>query len=137
MIFFKEIKALGTEIEVYLQDEPKKDFASDFAELEKVIVDFEQSFSRFLDNSEINHLNQSANIFSASDEMIKILLLAKNYYQETEGIFDPTILQSLEDLGYKKSFPFNEPGDANHDQSEINFQKIIINENEKIISKPN
>jgi len=136
MFFFREIKALGTEIEIYLQSKETKNFELDFVEMVKIITDFEQAFSRFKDDSEISQLNSANDTFVASSELINMLLLAKKYNQITEGIFDPTILQSLESLGYKKSFPFTDSNDTSQERSEINFQRVIIDEDNKTISKP-
>lgn len=143
MYFFEKTKALGTEIEIYLASEKAKDFKQDFHEIKKTITDFEKSFSRFLENSEISRLNKTVGSFSASAEMINVLLLARYYYRATKGIFDPTILPSLEDAGYKKSFfdvDFissidNKVSSATND-AKVEFGDILINEKENTIFMP-
>lgn len=144
MQYFEKIRALGTDVEIYLQAKIAKDFKTDIAEIKNLIINFEKSFSRFLDTSEVSRLNKTDGKFSASAEMIKIMLKAKKFHLETAGIFDPTILQTLKNVGYGKSFSLLDSDKSqwnNHKLSnglndEIGFQKIIIDKREGTILKP-
>lgn len=136
---YKKIKALGTDIEIFLQSDKMLNLESDMAEIEKLFSDFEQSFSRFLTNSELSRLNKAPADFQASAELVRILQIAQLYYCKTNGIFDPTILQSLEHIGYNKSFPFSAFDSTSGTDSfyyNHGFAKLLVNKKTGIISNP-
>jgi thiamine biosynthesis lipoprotein len=65
----------------------------------------EQRFSRFRADSELSYLNQSAGeTCMVSDPMLEVLQLAELYRVKTDHVFEPFILQALEEAGYCKSF---------------------------------
>lgn len=71
---------------------------------ENFIHNCERRFSRFLPESELSLLNQSAGRWlPISPDLMEILLLAREYHQKTQGLFDPTILPDLERAGYNRS----------------------------------
>jgi FAD:protein FMN transferase len=68
------------------------------------IDDCEQRFSRFLPASELTELNRfAAEWFEISSDLMELLQLSLKYYEETNGIFDPTILPDLKRVGYDRS----------------------------------
>jgi len=68
------------------------------------IDDCEQRFSRFLPASEITALNHSSGDWhQISDDLMEIFQLARKFYTETGGLFDPTILPDLKQAGYDRS----------------------------------
>jgi len=68
------------------------------------IDECEQRFSRFLPASEITELNGSAgNWQQVSNDLMEMFLLARKFYNETGGLFDPTILPDLKQAGYYRS----------------------------------
>ena len=140
MQVYKKIKALGTEIEFYLQSNISKDFNQDLLELELLINNFEKRFSRFLGDSELSLLNSADKAFAVSPELIKILLLAKDFYQITKGIFDPTILKRLENQGYDKSFDLldlnQEKATTKNKAARINFSEVIIDLKNNLVTLP-
>jgi len=137
---YKKIRALGTEVEFYLQSAIKSDFNDDLAELEKMVVDFENSFSRFKDTSELSLLNNSSEPFLASQELVNILLAARNFYHLTQGIFNPVILNDLERIGYDKSFDLveaqNEQTVLSEKEAKNDFDLITIDIVNNLITKP-
>ena len=73
--------------------------------IEKHAQIFEKKFSRFDSSSELVKINaRTSEKIVVSDEILDVLFLAKNYYEETNGIFDPTIYGTLNRVGYNKSF---------------------------------
>jgi len=75
-----------------------------FEEVRNFIVSCEKKFSRFSENSELSRLNQSAGTwFHASEDLFSVLTEARNYYEQTHGLFDPAILDALEMAGYDRS----------------------------------
>lgn len=68
------------------------------------IQNCEQRFSRFLPNSELSRLNQCAGEWrSVSADLMEMLTLSLKYYEETNGLFDPSILPDLKRVGYDRS----------------------------------
>lgn len=65
----------------------------------------ESAFSRFWPGSELCRLNRSAGRSTlVSDNMLEVLLLAESYRKETEGAFNPFLLDALRNAGYDESF---------------------------------
>jgi len=61
----------------------------------------ERRFSRFLPNSELSHLNCSAGEWvTVSADMLELLKLSFKFYEQTDGLFDPSILPDLKRMGY-------------------------------------
>lgn len=65
----------------------------------------ENRFSRFLPESELNHLNRLAGEHClVSDAMLEVLQLADRYQRMTGGIFNPLMLEELQAEGYNATF---------------------------------
>jgi thiamine biosynthesis lipoprotein len=66
---------------------------------------FEARFSRFSQLSELSRLNRSGGrSFRASPALFQLAEVALNFAHRSGGVFDPTILMSLENAGYDRSF---------------------------------
>ena len=64
----------------------------------------EKRFSRFLPDSELSELNRAAGQWHfVSEDLLDILSLSIKYFDETRGLFDPSILPDLKRAGYDKS----------------------------------
>ncbi len=140
MQVYKKIKALGTEVEFYLASDKKVDFNQDLRELEVLVANFEKSFSRFKENSELSLLNNSVGDFKASQGLINILSLAKEFYAVTNNIFDPTILNVLENMGYNTSFDSinlnKKSKQTENKNTKIDFTQVIIDSKNNLVNKP-
>ncbi|MFC1730782.1 FAD:protein FMN transferase [candidate division KSB1 bacterium] len=143
MQFFKKFDALGTGIELWLDSNQTRDSVNDLETIEKQVVEFEKTFSRFLEESELSQLNKTDGQFKASSEMMVLLKLAKDFYKRTDGLFDPTVARPLEKLGYNKSFhtlgelssekESSEPDDLRND---VDFEKVVIDDQNSTVSIP-
>ena len=79
-------------------------FANDMMPIYKLFDLVDRTCSRFRHDSELSQLNQQVGQeVKTSSEMFSILLESDRYYQETEGIFNPSILSALENEGYSTS----------------------------------
>jgi thiamine biosynthesis lipoprotein len=75
-----------------------------FERTQQYIEACERRFTRFSEASELSHLNRSAGTwFHASADMTFVLSLAKQYVEQTGGLFNPSILPDLERIGYDRS----------------------------------
>ncbi|MFA6494899.1 MAG: FAD:protein FMN transferase [Candidatus Paceibacterota bacterium] len=102
-LYWKKLNAMGTEVVLtaWLSDDQQN--ALDDAERE--IKDFEKRFSRFLEDSELTDFNNApGGDIAVSDFMKKLLTATQRFFWATDGVFDPTIIGSLEEVGYRKSF---------------------------------
>ena len=62
-------------------------------------------WTRFSDDSELSRLNAAnGSPFAVSDDTFAIVALALEAWRATHGLFDPTMLESLRDVGYDLTF---------------------------------
>lgn len=98
-----EFRAMNTEILLAAEGKPEV-VAHGFAQAEAFIHAAEARLTRFSDASELAALNcSSGNWFRASDDLFDLVREARDYFDQTNGWFDPTILDALEAAGYDKS----------------------------------
>lgn len=64
----------------------------------------ERRFTRFSEESELSHLNQSSgNWFQASSELFDLVYQAQRFVSLSCGLFNPAILPALRSVGYDRS----------------------------------
>ncbi len=104
----RNFKALGTNIEISIivDDETLKgDASADLEFLEQEYAYYSKIFSRFDKDSELSLVNLNLNkLISVSDPMRRLVDLAIKYHQQTQGLFDPRVIDALEGSGYTQSF---------------------------------
>ncbi len=101
----RSFSAMGTTIELTVWGVKALHGDQLCTELESRAERWEQIFSRFRDDSELNHVNRHAgNWTRVSNEFIAITSAAQNWFTVTAGRFDPAILESLERAGYDRTF---------------------------------
>ena len=65
----------------------------------------EQTWSRFLPDSELNRLQEwRGQWLECSDDLVAALQWSLRMHAETRGLFDPSIRTNLEQLGYDRTF---------------------------------
>jgi FAD:protein FMN transferase len=75
-----------------------------FEKAQQYIEASERRFTRFSEDSELSQLNRAAGTwFHASADMTFVVSLAQQYVEQTNGLFDPSILPDLERVGYDRS----------------------------------
>lgn len=111
---------MGSEIAISIITDDDISAHHAIARTQRAIADFEQRFSRFLPDSELSHVNRAEGAFQASREMIAILTEAQQWHEKTGGIFDPTVIMSLEALGYDKSVDFSQAPTDDNNTPDIN-----------------
>jgi len=107
-IFERNFRALGTNIELklVLSDEGEKHKAeNDFKKLVQEYARLEKIFSRFDPESELSYLNSHLDEFrNVSREMMDVAERSLKYHKKSEGLFDPRIIDKLEQSGYGVDF---------------------------------
>lgn len=123
---------LGSVIEIKLPEKYKSLFGLCFKEIDRI----EQAYSRFLDSSELTKLNNHLGKWQkASDEYLKIVEYALDFYNKTEGYFDITLKTLLEKIGYDKEYSFKpkESKDTIVQKIRDKMQPILIDKKNKRI----
>jgi FAD:protein FMN transferase len=97
--------AMGSEITVWLETPDSESATTTLAQVKTLFEDNEQALSRFRADSELSQLNaQSGKWVTVSDLLWDVLTLALEMAAITDGRFDPTTLNALEQHGYTVSF---------------------------------
>jgi thiamine biosynthesis lipoprotein len=97
-------RAMGTQIDLWVEADPP-DAQAAFAEAVGCFHDAEAALSRFDPASELSHLNaRSGEWVHVSRLLWDVLTLALDFADESDGIFDPTVLGALKAAGYDRSF---------------------------------
>ena len=77
-----------------------------------LFAEWEQALSRFIADSELSRLNQSAGAAVAvSDLLYSVLATALTAAWATNGVYDPAMLEQLEKIGYDRTFDAIRAGD--------------------------
>lgn len=98
-------RAMGSEIAVWLETADSTAAATAFAQVEALFAINEQALSRFRSDSDLSQLNaRSGQWVAVSDLLWDVLTLALGMAAITNGRFDPTTLNALEQYGYTLSF---------------------------------
>jgi thiamine biosynthesis lipoprotein len=97
-----EFRAMNTSVLLAAEGE---DYAISGLQAARAFIEVsEKRFSRFLPDSELSRLNYSAGSWhSVSNDLMDLLMLSLRYYDETDGLFNPSILPDLKLAGYDKS----------------------------------
>ena len=70
-----------------------------------LFTEWEQTLSRFLPDSELSRLNRRAGTPTAvSDLLYAVLATALTAAQASQGVYDPSLLDQLEQVGYDRTF---------------------------------
>jgi thiamine biosynthesis lipoprotein len=97
-------RAMGTQIDLWVEADPS-DAQAAFAEAEGCFRDAEAALSRFDPTSELSRLNARSGEWVAVSKLLwDVLIQALDYADETDGVFDPTVLGALKAAGYDRSF---------------------------------
>ncbi|MCP4359441.1 MAG: FAD:protein FMN transferase [Chloroflexi bacterium] len=132
--------AMGCHMAVWLEHEETNTAVSAFQEVETLFATAEKRMTRFSANSELSQLNgQTGQWVCVSSNLWMIIQCAAQMAAETEGLFDPTMLNALEALGYAHTF--DEIRDTTAVSTQNNnengrFQDIQFDETHRAIKLP-
>jgi len=97
-----QFRAMGTIISLLL---PAEHLQRGEEIVRTLFAEWEQTLSRFLPESELSQLNRQAGTnFLASELLFTVMSSALAAAQATEGLYDPTLLNQLVQLGYDRPF---------------------------------
>ncbi len=102
-MIYDQFRAMNSAIMLAAEGDPLR-VEEGFRRARQWIERSEQRFTRFSDQSELASLNRSAGSwFKASADLYEVVRLARDYWELTGGIFDPSILPALKQAGYDRS----------------------------------
>ena len=100
-----EFRALGTNVDIRMvvEGETEKEKAQkDLKKAKNIFLSKEKIFSRFDAKSELCQLNGNLGIWQKTSlDMIYLAKRALFYHRESGGLYDPRIIDVLENIGYK------------------------------------
>ena len=100
---YHEFRAMNTDI-LLAAEGPADEVEAGFEAARAYIEAGERRFTRFSEDSELSQLNRSAGSwFKASPDLFEVVLEAMQLHRQTYGLFDPSILDALEQAGYDRS----------------------------------
>lgn len=111
--------------DTYSETEMRSDIDQSF----QLFRDFETRFSRFRGESELASFNHSSG-GTVSQEFFFLLNESKRFYEETGGVFDPSVLPVLEQIGYKGNVISEIP------TRKESFSRLVFDEMEQTVRKP-
>ena len=134
-------RAMNTDISFAAEGTPAR-LAPGFEKAKQFIDESERRFTRFSDDSELSQLNRSAGTwFRVSPDMLEVILLAEHYVEQTQGLFDPSILPDLKRIGYDRTMDliraegvFSLPTPTPRQRTP--FDGIVIRPKESLVSLP-
>lgn len=96
-------RAMGTDCELIVYGVGAEEFASAGAHRVELL---EQCWSRFRSTSELTHLNSRAGSgpVSVSEDLLTLVDIMLEAWRATDGLFDPTVITSMNALGYDRDF---------------------------------
>ena len=128
-------KLMGCELQVSIFSDDVQQADLSFADVYILGQKLEEEFSRFLPDSALSQLNRHKEI-TPSRTFRELFLKAKQLYEETDHIFNPTIRLDL--LGYDKDFSQHKTFTPKEGQLDTDFsqatlqEKITLPANQKI-----
>jgi FAD:protein FMN transferase len=115
------IQGIGTHWWFELDDATEKaQFYVEF--IQRVICDFEQAYSRFLPDSWVSRLNRDRSLTDPSEELLHILAIGKEFYQMTDGVFNPSLGGILENRGYDADYSFENKAQG---EQVVSFDELV------------
>lgn len=99
----RTFRAMGTDCEVIVYGAGGEDFAAMGAHRVELL---EQCWSRFRSTSELMHLNSLAGTgpVAVSEDLFTLVDIMLEAWSATDGLFDPTVIDSMVALGYDRDF---------------------------------
>lgn len=106
MIQIDGIKGLGTHWWFELFDCTKERRDEVKIKLQKIITQFDDDYSRFKSTSYVGRLNDGEAIIQPPTELVTLLTIGLDLYQETSGVFNIMTGSQQEANGYDTSYSF-------------------------------
>ncbi len=132
-----QFRAMGTTISLLL---PEEHLQRGEEIVRTLFAAWEQTLSRFLPESELSHLNRLAGRPVVVSELLSTVMgRALAAARATDGLYDPTLLNQLVQLGYDRTFdelPAVQPAAENASQPGGKWRDIHYNQTLRLVMLP-
>lgn len=121
--------AMGSTIQVWIEAN-QDDAGHAFTIVEEYFKGFECIFTRFDSNSELSTINREGGGY-LSPIFYRMLKEALHWADRTNGYYDPTLLRSIEQVGYCQSFEPNQVlqmGDRSITHARYGYLDVLLND---------
>ncbi|HFS68235.1 MAG TPA: FAD:protein FMN transferase, partial [Flavobacteriia bacterium] len=127
--------AFGTDLNVKLKTNSKRNWEKSIDSLVEIV---NNSLSTYRKNSIISKINQGDTTVIVDNQFKEVYAKAKRIYQETNGVFDPTIgvLVNAWDFGPEKKIKNLDSATIQNLMQEVGFNKISLKNNRLIKKNP-
>lgn len=103
MMEYDEFSAMSTTVQVAAEGSAER-LRPGFEIVRGYVAEAERRFSRFIEESELSQLNHAAGRwFKASPELLGLVQESLAWCDRTSGLFDPSLLEALRQVGYDRS----------------------------------
>lgn len=92
-----EGNTMGTTYHIKYIDENKSDYK---AQVDSLLIDFNNALSTYIPESEISRFNQGSQIEFSSPYFFPVLEKSREVYERSEGAFDPTVMPLVNAWGF-------------------------------------
>ncbi|GAB1308429.1 FAD:protein FMN transferase [Urechidicola sp. KH5] len=128
--------AFGTTYSITYENIPNKDYT---IAIDSLINVMNQSLSTYVPDSQISKINDGASTFKVDSYFEEVFIKSNRIYEETEGIFDPTIGTLVNAWGFGPEKALNNISDTQVDSmmQYVGFDKVTLNNGVIVKSNPN
>ncbi len=103
--YSRQFRAMNTDVDIIGVGVSDAEVASATREIECEADSWERVFSRFRPDSTLSRVNAAmGQEMAVEPAFVEVLERARKAVDETDGVFDPTIVSDLEALGYDRTF---------------------------------
>ena len=132
-------RAMNTDVTVLVPGAEPANEVDLAGAVERIFGDAERIFSRFEPASELSRLNAGGRPTLVSLALFEALERAREYWEITDGWFDPTVGRALCAAGYDRSFSpggLDRPDDAAAVANLISFGHVHLDRNTRTVTLP-
>lgn len=132
-----QFRAMGTDVSVLAVGRPGSSAVPSLLNrVQGLFMREEARFSRFRPDSELSRLNQIRVLRNPSSHLWDVLQRSRQWWEATDGDFDPTVLDALEQAGYTTTFDAIAVGGSDafgfgQRKPALGFTKVVVEESGK------
>lgn len=103
----REFRVMGTDAQIIVVTEDVHEGEDDLGHAEEDLRETERELSRFQEDSDLARLNREGRLL-AGERLLATVRATARAHALSDGLLDPRVIDSLEDLGYRHAQPNGE-----------------------------
>lgn len=100
----REFRVMGTDAQIIIVTEDVHEGEDDLGHAEEDLRETERALSRFREDSDLSRLNREGRSL-ADERLLTAVRATARAHALSDGLLDPRVIDSLEDLGYRDALP--------------------------------